>query len=112
MESTQPPLFGKTSPEPCLAETVQTLGQSLTKWQNYGRIVSNGQYWTRNISESRNDADGFTSSLSLILQNPSEVDARYLISPRAAAGILRRADGRGKQLPPILRQALQHIAEQ
>jgi len=35
---------------------------------------------------------------------------KYFLSPRAATGILRRAEKRGRELPPALRQALTALA--
>ena len=59
----------------------------------------------RNTSESLSDA--VESSLSEILQ----VDApeKYSLSPKACNGILRRAEKRGKVLPPMLRDALMEV---
>ena len=48
-------------------------------------------------------------TLSQILQ--SNATARYYLSQKACAGILRRAEKRGKELPTALRQALQAVAE-
>ena len=44
-------------------------------------------------------------SLSDVLET-GEVQERYSLSPKACRGILRRADRRGKELPPQLRQVL------
>ena len=66
-----------------------------------------GQSWTRNSSEFRSGAA--VSSLSEILET-GPVDRRYFLSPKACAGILRRAEKRGKSLPPSLRDALQAVA--
>lgn len=38
------------------------------------------------------------------------VDAKYYLSPKAAKGILRRAQRRGRTLPALLEQALREIA--
>lgn len=125
MDAIQDSLFGKTCPElspptkamistKCYASLSpsRTKKQQLTyleltngnaqerSWQTNG--VLRGEYWTRNFSEYPNDASG--SSLSQILQ-PSAPDT-YSLSPRACAGILRRAAARGKPLPPILHKAL------
>ena len=73
-----------------------------------------GPYWeydppwlgppgTLNTSESPNGGAG--SSLSLILQDT--VPSKYYLSRAACLGILRRAEGRGKELPPQLREALE-----
>jgi site-specific DNA-cytosine methylase len=37
--------------------------------------------------------------------------SKYWLSPKACAGILRRADKRGKDLPPALATALQQVAQ-
>jgi hypothetical protein len=58
------------------------------------------------FSESPNVDVEFLSSLSLILQPPQDVPKRYYLSPKAAEGILRRAERRGKTLPDMLRRAL------
>ena len=49
-------------------------------------------------------------SLSDVLET-GDVPRRYYLSARACAGILRRAEKRGKELPTALRQALQAVAE-
>lgn len=48
-------------------------------------------------------------SLSEVLET-GPVPARYYLSPRAASGILRRAEKRGKRLPELLAQALLGVA--
>ena len=48
-------------------------------------------------------------TLSQILE--SQTSARYHLSPKACAGILRRAEKRGKVLPGALRVALLAVAE-
>lgn len=64
--------------------------------------LSLGAYTMRSFGESPNDA--VESRLSLILEdNPPP---RYYLSARACQGILNRAGKRGKELPPILRDAL------
>lgn len=68
---------------------------------------SNGAYWTRNTSEFRNGA--VVCSLSEILEI-GEIDRRYFLSQKACRGILRRAERRGKGLPPMLRRALEQVA--
>lgn len=47
-------------------------------------------------------------NLSEILQ--SSASERYYFSAKACAGILRRAEKRGKELPPTLREALAYVA--
>ena len=48
------------------------------------------------------------SSLSQILQ--VGVPKKYYLSPKACQGILRRASVRGKELPPVLKEALERQA--
>jgi len=49
-------------------------------------------------------------SLSEVLE--PEAMPRYFLSPKAAQGILRRAAKRGRDLPPMLQQALEALAVQ
>ena len=63
-----------------------------------------GKRWTLNGSESPRDAS--VCSLSDVLET-EPVPQRYFLSAKACAGILRRAENRGKKLPDALYQALQ-----
>ena len=47
------------------------------------------------------------STLSLILQ--ANAPEKYCLSAKACQGILRRAEKRGKELPPMLREALEEV---
>jgi hypothetical protein len=49
-------------------------------------------------------------SLSDILET-GDVPRQYYLSAKACRGILRRADKRGKELPPLLARALQAVAD-
>ena len=60
------------------------------------------------ISESRSDA--VVSSLSLTLER-GNLPPRFFLSPKACAGILRRANRRGKALPELLEKALKETAD-
>lgn len=51
-----------------------------------------------------------TRSVTLSAVLMKRVSPRYFLSPKAAAGILRRAQKRGRELPPALRQALTALA--
>ena len=64
---------------------------------------SHGGCLTPNFGESPNEENA--STLSQILQ--AGVPERYYLSPKACQGILRRASVRGKELPEILRIALE-----
>ena len=57
----------------------------------------------------RSPSDAYVSSLSSILET-GPIDRRYFLSPKACAGILRRAESRGKELPEALRLALESVA--
>jgi len=85
-----------------------TLEQSSLHWPTQGIATSNGACLIRNSLEYHNGAE--ESSLSQVLeQNPSE---KYSLSPKAAQGILRRANKRGKTLPAQLQQALEYMGRQ
>jgi hypothetical protein len=45
--------------------------------------------------------------LSQILE--ANAPEKYYLSPKACAGILRRAEKRGKELPPMLKEALEEV---
>lgn len=66
-----------------------------------------GEFSMLNISECPNGA--VASSLSQVLETGS-IPQRFFLSSVACQGILRRAERRGKLLPPSLRGALQAVA--
>ena len=73
-----------------------------------------GECLTLSTSEHRASAglspsDVDVCSLSDILET-GDVPQRYYLTPKACAGILRRAEARGKELPPQLALALQAVA--
>ena len=63
--------------------------------------VFDAQYW--GVPNAEN-----ASTLSQILQ--AGVPEKYYLSPKACLGILRRASVRGKELPELLRKALERQA--
>jgi len=68
-----------------------------------------GGLWTLNASECPNDGAEYSAcSLADVLE--PDAPQKYWLSPRAAAGILRRAAKRGKALPPHLEAALTALA--
>ena len=86
--------------------------QFLDLREGYGNLL--GSYWetdfpsltglsTRNFGECPND--DVESSLSQILQDTAP--DKYYLSKAACLGILRRSSARGKELPPILKEALE-----
>jgi hypothetical protein len=91
------------------------LSEKTTRWnqqgKNGGTLVlcmdpkgsRRGESLTPNISEWPNAAA--VCSLSQVLEKDS-IPQRYSLSPKACAGILRRAEKRGKRLPDMLEAAL------
>ena len=123
MEHTQGSLFGRTSQARSAATTEPTSQRFSRAWweETFGvpptagptlvlpldpMVAPSGALSTLNISVCPNDAA--ESSLSTILE--ANAPARYYLSPRACAGILRRAERRGKPLPAPLRLALEQVA--
>ena len=68
---------------------------------------SHGEYSTRLFGEFPKEENA--SILSQILM--TDVPEKYYLSPKASLGILRRASARGKQLPEVLRKALERQAK-
>jgi len=64
-----------------------------------------GGSMTLNTGESPSEENASTLSQILDLNAPE----KYYLSPRACAGILRRAEKRGKELPSMLRDALMEV---
>lgn len=77
----------------------------LPRLRNAGQWSSGG-LWTADISTWPSDANECSLSRVLI---PS-VPTRYFLSPKAAAGILRRAAKRKRELPEALQAALTALA--
>lgn len=69
--------------------------------------ASRGACWTHNTSEFPSAA--VVCSLSDALETRA-VPPKYFLSRTAAMGILRRAEKRGRDLPPTLRMALEQVA--
>ena len=77
------------------------------RWRNSG-MVSATECWTLNTSEWPSAAA--VCSLSDTLEIGA-VPQRFFLSAKACAGILRRAEKRGKALPQMLHRALSQVAE-
>jgi len=75
-------------------------------WYELDRKKSHGASSMPNILEWPNDA--VVSSLSSVLE--ATVHPKYFLSARACAGILRRAQKRGKAIPPLLERSLRAAA--
>ena len=78
---------------------------SFEGWQNSGMACAGG-YLTLSMPEYHSGA--VVCSLSGILE--TDVPQKFYLSARAARGILRRAETRGKELPEMLERALTHAA--
>ena len=130
MEGIQLSLFGKTSPERLVPMGAKTSGSSLKSLSKSSsrqpqclrcrkadgptptvRGESDGAllpaFSPRNTGECPSAA--VESTLSSILE--ANVPQTYYLSARACEGILRRAERRGKELPPILKEALEQMIE-
>ena len=63
------------------------------------------EFLTLNIGESPNVEEESTLSQILEVNAPE----KFYLSAKACEGILRRAERRGKELPPMLKEALQQM---
>ena len=81
-------------------ESGNLLGAS---WEMAGALP--GESMTLNFGESPSEERGSTLSQILDLNAPE----KFFLSPKACAGILRRAEKRGKTLPDMLRDALMEV---
>jgi len=105
-------LFGKMSPVFCQATEDGTLVPSSGRWGNWG-MGGHTECWTLNGSEHNgihapSRSAGDVCSLSDVLET-GPLPQRFSLSAKACAGILRRAERRGKQLPPMLQAALEQV---
>lgn len=104
--------FGKTSPASCHLTEGEILEPSSEGWQNSGMgsptafLTLSTSEWNHTLAPSLKDEG--VCSLSDILET-GDVPQRYFLSAKACAGILRRAEKRGKQLPPPLAHALKAV---
>ena len=99
-------LSGKMSPAFCHLTAEGILEPSLGRWSSWG-MGSPTESWTLNGSEW--PREGAVCSLSDVLETQG-VQQKFYLSPKACQGILRRAEKRGKELPPLLRAALENAA--
>ena len=75
-------------------------------WETDGALLT--ELSTRNIGECPSVA--VESTLSQILE--ANVPGKYSLSAKACAGILRRAERRGRELPPMMKAALEYVIAQ
>ena len=119
-------LFGKTCPESSTTKTTHLDASSLDSLERMLRYAPRskdgktrvlslapsmawpGAFSTPNISECPNAAK--ESLLSDVLET-GDVPQKYFLSPKACAGILRRARNRRKEIPEPLRSALTQVAK-
>jgi len=106
---------GRTSPVSCQPTADGLLLPSSGVFKNSG-MASPGACWTLSTSEwtafqGQSPSDAGVSSLSDILQETHDVPALFFLSPKSAAGMLRRAEGRGKVIPDPLRTALKRVSQ-
>ena len=76
------------------------------EWYEAEELISLGSFTTVNISAQHSGAGA--CFLSAILEE--NAPDKYSLSPKACVGILRRAERRGKDLPPLLKAALMNQA--
>ena len=91
---------------PCVSRAESSGGRTKVwlKGHGHGR---HGGFSMLNTSDWPNDAA--VCSLSSVLEK-GPIPQRYYLSARACAGILRRAEKRGRELPPALQEALAAVA--
>lgn len=77
------------------------------RWPKSGFTTSPGECWTADTSECPSGGGEF-SSLPDVLED--QVPERFYLSQKAAAGILRRSEKRGRDLPKHLHQALSALS--
>ena len=133
MDCIQLSLFGKTCPEhsaPMEEKISEPCWKNLPAWNNQTLQFLDlrggadgakpeqspetdglwlGDSLTLNIGEFPSAA--VESSLSQILQLWEDVPQKYYLSSKACQGILRRAESRGKKLPPSLEMTLKRQAD-
>ena len=107
-------LCGKTSPVSCRVTEGGILEPSSKGWRNAGMgsctefLTLNSVEHMSTLEPSRKDEG--VCSLSDVLET-GEVQPQFYLTPKACAGILRRAEARGKKLPEQLERALASVSE-
>lgn len=106
---------GKTFPVSCQPTEAGLLLPSSGVFKNSG-IASPGACWTLSTSEwtafpEQSPSDAGVCSLSDMLQETHDVPQLFFLSPKSAAGMLRRAANRGKVIPEPLRTALTQVSQ-
>ena len=94
----------RSKTKPYLFLDVTSGRQQEASWEKITPLP--GEFSMLNIGEFPREENA--SSLSQILQ--TNVPKKYYLSPKACQGILRRASARGKELPAVLKIALERQA--
>lgn len=94
----------------CRPTEAVTSDPSWTRWSNSGMAWPGGCS-TRSTSACPSGDAACSCSPSLADVLEPNAPPRYSLSPRAAAGIMRRAEARGRALPEALEAALQALSE-
>ena len=97
--------YAGSANQPCLYLWLRKADGSIQEplWETIGALP--GASMMPNFGESPSEERESTLSQILDLNAPE----KYCLSPRACAGILRRAEKRGKTLPDMLRDALMEV---
>lgn len=106
--------LGKRPPVFCRVTEDGILEPSSKGWRNSG-MGSPTEFLTLNSVEHMSTlepslSEGGVCSLSDVLET-GEVQPQFYLTPKACAGILRRAEARGKKLPEQLERALASVSE-
>jgi hypothetical protein len=109
-------LSGKTCPESSTVGEAEILVPSSERWLSAG-MGGPIEFSTLNFAEWTGfpmpcPSGGAVSSLLDILEEIGDVPHRYYLTPKAAGGILRRAEARGKKLPEFLKTVLLQTTEE
>jgi hypothetical protein len=99
--------YGKTCQVSLVRIEDGILVPSLGRWQN-SAMGSHTGCLTLSTSEYPKDAD---VSLLLDVLETGNLPQKFYLSPLACEGILRRAEKRGKVLPPLLQKALERSVQ-
>jgi hypothetical protein len=100
-EQMPPSFHQQNSKEP--GEAIESSGATQV-WLLDPKELQRGEFWMLNTGEFPS-AGGGSSSLASVLET-GYIPAKYYLSRKACDGILNRARKRGKQLPPMLEEAL------
>ena len=103
--------FGRTSPAYCHPTEDGTLEPSSQRWGKSG-MGSPTEFLTLSTSEGQEQClNGEGECLLSDVLETGALPQRFFLSATACQGILRRAEKRGKELPPQLQDALTVVAQ-